>query len=154
GLLLGRDLPGTGVEGDGVDVDAAHAITQRDVVPDLVERVGALDVDQGRSLERLVEERRGRGAHVDDVALARNGDDRCRKPEDEPGGGSDREPGADPRADPVVDDDHLAPIRPPADAANEPSVGAGDVDDLVTAGARNVGELLVTAMLEPRRTPE
>src|SRR5262249_58386755 len=102
--------------------------------------------------QSLVEQRSRRRADVHDVALARDGDHRSGEAEDQPAGSADDQSCGKSGAAAVVDDDHLAAVRAAADAAQEPAVRTGDIDDVI-ARARDVGEVLVAANLDPRRAP-
>ena len=53
-LLLGK-LPGSGFERDRIEVDPAHVVAQRCALPDLVQRIGAIDPLDRRRLERPVD---------------------------------------------------------------------------------------------------
>src|SRR5262245_23243683 len=136
-VLVGRDRPRAGIEGDRIDVDAAHAIAQLDIVADLIERIGALQRHQRGRCQRLVEKVGRRDVEIDDIALARDVDHRSRQVERHHGANADREadrkPGAEARTAPVLDQHDLAAIRTAAHAPQETAVVVGDVDDLHVA---------------------
>jgi hypothetical protein len=64
--LIGRDLPRSGCEVDGVDLHATHAGAQFDIVADFVEGIGALERHQGWRCESLVQQRRRGAIDIDD----------------------------------------------------------------------------------------
>src|SRR5262245_36080225 len=150
-ILVGRDRPRAGIEGDCVDVDAAHPIAQLDIVADLVKRIGTLERHQRRRCQRLVEQVGRRDVEIDDVALARDGDDRRRQVERHHGTNAyskaDRKPGAEARTTPVLDDHHLAAIGTAAHAPQETAVRVGHVDDLHAARPLIDREVLIAAHL-------
>src|SRR5580704_15233723 len=107
--------------GDGVHIDPPHAIAQRHIVADLVERVGTLDRDQRRRLQGLIDERLGRHRGVDDILVLRDADDGYRQVEE------DR---LIARAA-VVDEDELATVALAAEAADEAAIVVRHGDDLI-----------------------
>ena len=134
--LIGRDLPGAEVEGDGVHVDPPHAVAQRHIVADLVERVGPLDRHQRRRRQGLVDERLGRHRGIDDVLILRDADDRHRQVEEDRLAARTA----------VVDQDELAAVAVAAEAPHQPAIVVGDGDDLV---AVRPGEDRVHAVVAP-----
>src|SRR5262249_6581763 len=146
-------FPRPGREVDGVDVDAADAVAQLDVVADLVERIGPFHGDQRRSLQRSVEVGRRRVPHVDDIALARDQDARRRQAEQHDAGDcgtSDADADTPPAA--IIDEDVFTPVGTATETTQQAAVVIGDGDDLV-ATAPDRGETLGAANLEARIAP-
>ena len=112
-VLIRRDLPRAGLEGDGVEVDPRHPGADVRAVADFVERVGARQRLDRRRHQRAVDVFRRRGFGFHDVAFARDGERSNRKQRQR------HEEGvvAAPAARPVVDDDDLAPVDVSASAA-------------------------------------
>src|SRR5437016_10885252 len=130
--LIGRNLPRSGFEVDGVEIDARHQLPYRRAVADLVERVAPLDPVHRWGLHGLVDHIRRRNVGFDDVAVERNADDRRRQVDIE---AADR--ARIPIA--VVDDDDLAALAVPPDPAQQLAVTADHGDDLRAVGTDHDG---------------
>ena len=63
-------------EGDRVEIDAPHAIAQRLVEVDFIERIGTLHLRKRRSREGFQDVRLRGMRNIHDVSLRRNADDR------------------------------------------------------------------------------
>ena len=137
GVLLRAQLPGAELEGDVDELDVAQPLAQRVAVAHLLERVGTLQVLDGRRIERLVEVVVARALVVDDVLLARDGDARRCQGDD---GDAYRRTHADADRDvapeaAVVDDVVLASVRSAPIAPDETPVGVDVGDHARAVGA-------------------
>src|SRR5882762_9118374 len=75
GVLIRRHLEGAKFEIDGVEVDPTHTIAELVAVPDLLQRVSALQSFNGWRTQGFVEVLVGSTIVIDDVSFTRNGDD-------------------------------------------------------------------------------
>src|SRR6266849_2115664 len=130
--LIGRNLPRSGCEVDGVEIDARHQLPHRRAVADFVERITPLDPVNRWRLHRLVNQVRRRVLGVDDVAVVGNADDRRRQVDIK---SADRAG----IAIAVVDDDDLTASLVTANPAQQLAVAADHGDDLAAVGTDHDG---------------
>src|SRR5258705_8086220 len=135
--LIGRNLPRSGFEVDAVEVDAWHALAHACAVTDFVERIAPFDPLHRRRDHGFVDQFGRRGLGLDDIAIARNQEDRRRQIDIET---ADRAR----IAVAVVDDDDLAAALVATDSAQQLAVAAGDRDDLRAVGTDHDGAVFAT----------
>src|SRR5438477_8374785 len=128
--LIGRNLPRSGFEVDGVEIDARHQLPHRRAVTDLVERVAAVDPVYRRCQQGVVDQFRRRYVGLDDVAIVGNADDRRRQVDIE---AADRAR----IAIAIVDDDDLAAFAVASEPPQQLAVAADNGDDLRAVGTNH-----------------
>lgn len=75
-ILVCIDLPGARIEGNRIEIDTRHAITQFEAIANFVKRVTTFNPLYGRSHQCVVDEGRRRAISVNNVTLTRNADER------------------------------------------------------------------------------
>src|SRR6185312_5918427 len=135
--LVGRDLPGAGLEID-VEIDARHQRAQRRVIADFADRIDLIDRLHRRRDQRLIDAFGRRAVEFDDVAVARNVDARRRQIEEHPAVRTEAA---------VVDDHDIAPIAITPQAADEMPLRIGLVDDAHAVRAGHDTDRQIAAML-------